>query len=165
MNIRDAEWARASAVIERARRGLIRYGFSGSLHLVGSLIGSFAHRSIYLRQTHVWYALDLSRDRPLIALPPGLEIARVGEDGLALLEQIPTIALPEGRRSLGAGADLWIVQDGGRAVFCCWLFRNRTPVLAARGGCIELPPGIVCLEGSVTSASCRGRGIAPGAWR
>lgn len=164
MDARYLERWTAGAVIQRARRGLHRHGVAGSIYLVGSLVESLAHRLIYLRQRHVWYLLDLSRQRPAIGLPPGLDIARVGEDGLPLLEQIPTDALPEGRRYLGASADLWIVRDGGRAVFSCWIFRDRTPALAARGGWLELPPGIVCLEGSVTSASHRGRGVAPKAW-
>jgi L-amino acid N-acyltransferase YncA len=46
----------------------------------------------------------------------------------------------------------------------CWIYNGRAPVAAARGGWLELPPGVACLEDSVTAASHRGRGIAPRAW-
>jgi L-amino acid N-acyltransferase YncA len=38
-------------------------------------------------------------------------------------------------------------------------------MLAARGGWLTLPDGIVCLEDSVTAADQRGKGTAPRAWR
>ena len=57
-----------------------------------------------------------------------------------------------------------MVRDNQRAVFCCWVFRKRMPTVAARGGWKDLPPKTVCLEGVVTDAGYRGRGIAPAAW-
>ncbi len=54
--------------------------------------------------------------------------------------------------------------EGQTAAFSCWVFHGRAPVLAARGGWLALPPGVVCLEDSVTNPDYRGRGIAPAAW-
>jgi len=62
------------------------------------------------------------------------------------------------------GADLWLVLDDRRPAFACWIFHGSMPVLAAPNGQLALPPEIVCLEDSVTSASYRGRRVAPAAW-
>jgi ribosomal protein S18 acetylase RimI-like enzyme len=43
-------------------------------------------------------------------------------------------------------------------------FRERMPTVAAPGGWKALPAKTVCLEGVVTDAEYRGRGIAPAAW-
>jgi GNAT superfamily N-acetyltransferase len=63
-----------------------------------------------------------------------------------------------------SGADLWLVLDGQQLVFACWIFHGSMPMLAAPGARLMLPPEIVCLEDSLTSASYRGRGVAPAAW-
>jgi RimJ/RimL family protein N-acetyltransferase len=62
------------------------------------------------------------------------------------------------------GAALWIVTEGDRLAFACWIFRDRTPVWAARGGALELPGDIGCLGDSHASPDFRGRGVAPAAW-
>jgi RimJ/RimL family protein N-acetyltransferase len=49
-------------------------------------------------------------------------------------------------------------------VFVCWIFRGCTPVAGVKGGWIDLPGTIVCLEDSLTARPFRGLGIAPGAW-
>ena len=153
-----------SAVIKQMHRGICRYGFTGCICRVASLAGQWIVSLTHADQRHVWYHLDLSHERPLIILPVGLGIVRAGTDELPLLEQFPTIGLFEARRRLASGTDLWIVREGQQPVFACWTFHDRMPVLAAHGGWLELPKGIVGLEDSVKSPAYRGRAIAPGAW-
>ncbi len=158
MSVASLEGQGATEAVARIRRGLRRHGLGGSIRLAVALLARLA----YLEESHVWYLLDVGGELPRIALPPGMEIVRAREEeDLALLDQLPTVSRREARRRLAGGADLWLVRDGARAVFACWIFRNRTPALAARGGWLELPRGIVGLEDSITSPAYRGRGIAP----
>lgn len=150
----------ATRAVGRIRRGLRRHGFVGSLRLAGALLTRLA----YLRESHVWYLLALAGDRSWIPLPAGMEAGRATDAELGLLAELPTVSLREARRRVAAGAEPWLVRDGARAVFACWIFRDRVPALAAPGGWLELPPGVVGLEDSITSPAYRGRGIAPAAY-
>ncbi|HSB81638.1 MAG TPA: GNAT family N-acetyltransferase [Candidatus Methylomirabilis sp.] len=152
------------AMVERAMRWVQRYGLAGSLLRAAMAMARRITPSIYLKETHVWYRLDLAQERREITLPEGFELISAGPTDLPLLNQLPAVGLYQARRRLASNADLWIVREGGQAAFCCWTFRSRTPVEAARDGWLALPPAIVCLEDSVTSPLYRGRGIAPAAW-
>ncbi len=132
-------------------------------------VARYARKMAYLDQTFVWYELHLGTERPRASLAPGLTLVRGAAGDIPLLEGLPTSGNEWlARRWMEAGNDLWLVLgEGGRreVVFSCWAFRGRTPVRAARGGWLELPPGVVCFEDSATSPSYRGRGaVAPGAW-
>jgi GNAT superfamily N-acetyltransferase len=158
--IRSERLRQSLDLMDRARRGIRRYGIAGSVKLAVSMGGGL----IYRRERHVWYALDLAGEREPVEPRAEFSLIRAGLDDLVLLEQLPTVGLSTARQRLFSGADLWIVHENGRAAFSCWIFRNRTPALAARGGWLDIPPGVVCLEDSVTSPHYRGRGVAPGAW-
>lgn len=149
---------------ERARHGVARHGLVGAIRRAVVIAGRMAGRVPCLRERHVWYRLDLTSERPRINLPAGLELIRSGEDELPLLEQFETVGRFEARRRLASGAELWIVRDGQQAVFSCWIFHGRMPVFAARGGSLDLPPGVAGLEDSIKSPAYRGRPIASGAW-
>ena len=157
-------WLTMHAAIERAKRVYRRDGIIAVLQRAASCAGRVTRRWAYSSQRHGWYLLNLCSERPHRKLSEGFALARAGEDELTSLEQLPTVGYLEGRRLLFAGADLWIVRGDGHPVFSCWIFRDRTPVFAAHGGWLELPPGIVCLECSVTAPRYRGRGIAPAAY-
>ncbi len=147
-----------------AKQSLQRHGLMGCARKALSLMHRAAGSMPYLRECHVWYRLDLRRDRPRVELPAGFQFAQAGAEDLPLLERLETNGRWEALRRLEAGASLWIVREGERAAFSCWTFQHHTPVLAARGGWLMLPPGSVCMEDSVTAADYRGRGIAPAAW-
>jgi hypothetical protein len=144
----------------RLARALRRHGARGCVRLAAGQLGRMA----YLRESHVWYRLDLPQDLQPLGLPPGLEVIRAGEADLHLLDQLPTIGPRTARRRLADGAELWIARQGGRAAFACWIFRRKTPAVAARCGWLDLPSGTVALEDSVTAAPFRARGVAPAAW-
>jgi len=97
-------------------------------------------------------------------LPEGLNLQRSGREYLDLLSNSKLYGWSAGETFFAEGGDLWIVLDGKRAVFCCWVFRERMPTVAAPGGWKDLPAKTVCIEGVVTDAGYRGRGIAPAAW-
>ena len=123
-----------------------------------------ARDALYVRETHVWYELDLTGERPRRELPPEVVLKKAVAEEADLVEQLgqnPDVA----RERLAAGNDCWLVlEEDGSPLFGCYIFRRETPVAAASGGQLRLPEGVVCLEDSVTSAAARGRGIAPGAW-
>jgi GNAT superfamily N-acetyltransferase len=145
-------------VIDRVLRSVRRRGFGSTTRRAFELA---VHRAV-LDEQHVWYELVL-RD-----LPPPVELG----DGLALLRQPPLELLDAAgvisereAEGLSADGEPWAVVAGDSSLaFTCWVFRPRTPMIAARGGWLPLPAGVVCLENSLTLAAFRGRGIAPRAW-
>ena len=150
--------------MDRLKRLLLRHGLTGCLTLGASLIKSSLSKLFYQHERHVWYAAGTSAigaDRPL---PIGLDLRRAGPEHLDVLSQLNLCGQRAAARYFAAGADLWVVWDSERAAFCCWIFRDRMPMIAARGGWKGLPPDTVCLEASVTGEQYRGRGIAPAAW-
>jgi GNAT superfamily N-acetyltransferase len=149
---------------ERTRHGVARYGLVGAIWRAAMIAGRTACRAPYLCESHAWYRLDLTSERPRIPLPTGLELIKAGENELPLLEQLETVGPFEARRRLAAGAECWVVLEGRRVVFSCWIFHGRMPVFAARGGSLDLPSGVVGLEDSIKSPAYRGRAIASGAW-
>lgn len=148
-------------LISRVRRHLRRYGLRATLYKAVQHLRS----SVYLRETHVWYELPLGTERPSIPLPSGLTLVQGGADDLPLLDELPTTPdEEEARKRMEAGANLWFVLEVRQPAFACWIFNEAMPMLAAPNGQLVLPPKIVCLENSVTSAAYRGRGVAPAAW-
>jgi len=151
-------------IFARLNEGLRRHGFGGSLQRVLRLGLRSAMRLAYLRERHIWYRLDMASGRPRPPLPPRFDLRPASTHELELLRPLETLGLQEARRRLAGGAQLWLLREAGEAAFACWIFRGRTPVLAARGGWMPLPSGIACLEDSVTAVRCRGRGLAPAVW-
>lgn len=121
-------------------------------------------RLAYLKERHIWYRLDLALDRPHPVLPPGFELGPASVGELELLRGLETVGLQEAQQRIAAGAELWLLRQAGEVAFACWIFRGRTPVLAARGGWLRLPNDTVCLEDSVTAVHYRGQGLAPAVW-
>lgn len=146
--------------ISRLRRRFQNEGIKGTV----SGIVKYARRRTYLDETHVWYELPLEVERPRRDLSPELTLIKAGPEHVHLLGQMPTVSEAAARERMDGGADLWIVLDGDRAVFACWIFHKSMPMLAAPDGILPLPPQTVCLENSVTAADYRGRSIAPAAW-
>ena len=146
-------------IVERIQRAYRRYGLIGVLRLAGRRVV----RKLFLRETHVWYRLDLSGEPAQLQLRPGLELVSAAGAGLSLLEQLPMGGRYGTATRLEMGAGPWIVREGDRAVFGCWVFPDRAPVAAARGGTIPLPSGTACIDDVVTIPEYRGHGIAPAA--
>jgi GNAT superfamily N-acetyltransferase len=150
--------------IKATRRAMVRHGVGGCLLLAVRTARQCAVTAIYQHERHVWYVVAASDVKAARPLPDGLKLRRSGRDHLDLLSQSNLYGWSAAENYLGEGGDLWIVRDGQRAVFCCWVFRERMPTVAVRGGWKELPAKTVCVEGVVTDVEYRGRGIAPAAW-
>lgn len=150
----------SSGALARGRNAIRRYGVSGTLKRVWELTSA----DPVLRESHVWYSLDPAADRPPRDLAPELALRAGTVADLSLLTTLETIAPEEGDKRLREGHDWWLVLEGDRALFSCWIFRGQTPASAAPGGHVALPEGTVCLEDSVAHADARGRGIAPATW-
>jgi ribosomal protein S18 acetylase RimI-like enzyme len=145
----------------RLRHALERHGPAG----IARIAGRRAARRFRADESHIWYGLDLNGDRPRRDLPDGLELRRATDADLGSAERLPGAEPATAmRRGLSQGHELWVVCEGDRMAFVCWVHLSTAPVLAAPGGQLELPEGVACLEDSVTSPDYRGRGVAPGAW-
>lgn len=124
----------------KAQRAVRLRGLRGALAQAWLMAWS----GVVLKETHIWYELDPTSERPRRVLEPGLVLRR------AEVEE---------------GNDRWLVlDDRDRPLFSCWIFRRRAPAVAAPQGQIELAHRMVCLEDSVTAPLARGRGVAPAAW-
>jgi hypothetical protein len=150
--------------MDKLKRIMLQHGLTGCLTLAARHSSRSLLHLFYRHERHIWYAgatSDIKAERPLSI---GLALQRAGSEHLDLLSQSNLCGRTQAERFLAEGADLWMVRDAERAAFCCWIFRRRMPVVAARGGRMGLPSDTVCLEGSVTGLEYRGRGIAPAAW-
>jgi RimJ/RimL family protein N-acetyltransferase len=122
-----------------------------------------ARARVHLSEDHVWYELDLAGERPKLALPDGVRVARgTASDVHRVAELGRSVAEAESWHA--GGHELWVALEAASddLLFCGWAFHGRVPALAAPGGWLDLPPRTVCLESVSTSPGARGRGIAPG---
>lgn len=118
-----------------------------------------------------WSRLDLTDpERPRRPLPEGLELIVADDDTATMLDQLPddewitTFTRDLTRQRRAEGHELWMVVEGDRVAFACWILRGRARVLHAPGGGPLMPEGVVMLEDSITHPDFRGRGIASAAW-
>ncbi|HJT19247.1 MAG TPA: GNAT family N-acetyltransferase [Nitrospira sp.] len=151
------------APVNRLRRGILRHGIAGCTMLAARSAAQSLRVALYRHERHVWYAAAPATLRPC-PLPGGFTLQQAGRQELDLLSESNLFAWSEAEAYLEEGGDLWIVRDNRRAVFCCWVFRERMPTVAVRSGWKDLPSKTVCIEGVVTEAGYRGRGVAPAAW-
>jgi GNAT superfamily N-acetyltransferase len=147
-------------VLDRARLMLRRDGALGVVRRVAKRAWSYA----VLFEDHVWFVLDTDAERPRPSLAPGLTLTRPASPDHSLLKQSASVAPREAAARIAAGNDLWLVLEGDCLLFSCWIFRDRTPVIAASDGQLRLPSDTVCQEDSETVPAARGAGIAPAAW-
>lgn len=135
---------------------------------IGEVVRVVSHRvraALHQHEEHLWYELRLDVDLPRRQLPAGYELTVAGQGERAIASAMEGGPSTEQVAAFtDAGGALWIVLDGRQAAFTCWIFPRVTPAVAARGGWLELPPGVVCLEDSATSPDHRGKGVAPAAW-
>jgi len=143
--------------------GLRRHGPLETVRLGAGAARDALGPALRLHETHVWYELDLARVSPA-SVPDGLVVRRAAEGEAEVLRDIPATGVRRARGLLARGGVLWLAFRDGEPAFSCWTWRARTPLRAARGGWLALPPGVACLEDSVTAARFRGCGVAPAAW-
>ena len=150
--------------MDRLRRAILRHGVAGCLVLAARFTTESLSAVFYRHERHIWYVAPASSVKVDHALPVGLKLQRSGREHLDLLSESKLYGWSAAETFFAEGGDLWIVFDGSRPAFCCWVFRERMPTVAAPGGWKGLPAKTACLEGVVTDVAYRGRGIAPAAW-
>jgi GNAT superfamily N-acetyltransferase len=149
------------ALARRAVGFVRRRGAREALALV--LMDARSH--VLLRQSHVWFALDLAGRGAAPDLPDGLRLIRAGEAHVDGLDALGSFGPESARARLAEGALLWLVlTDDATPVSAAWSFDGSVPTVAARGGTVALPEGVAALEDVVTAEAHRGRGIGPAAW-
>jgi RimJ/RimL family protein N-acetyltransferase len=121
-----------------------------------------ARQWIHLSEDHVWYELDLTAERPTLALPDRVRLARATASELHRVAELGR-SDAEVESWHAEGHELWLALDSASddLLFGCWIFLERAPAVAAPGGWLDLPLGAVCLEGGTTTRRARGGGIAP----
>lgn len=139
------------------RRSVRTRGWRGT----GAVVGARIRPHLHLAEDHVWYQRRLDGVHADVQWPDGLRLVAGTPADFPALDELETVDAVEAARRLDAGAQWWLVYDGDRPLFSCWLFTGRTPVLAAPGGWLQLPADTVVIEDSTTAAAVRGRGIAP----
>ena len=78
----------------RIRLAVRREGTFGALRIIAGR----AARTLTCSEDHVWYACDLTAERPSVPLAPAQELRRVGEGEPEALAQIPNVTARECRR-------------------------------------------------------------------
>ncbi len=134
-------------------------------HGAGGLAGVIANRLVrlaFLDESHVWYVLDLHECRAM-DMADGYSLRQI-DRGPEVEPMLIDVDAEIADARLAAGNQFWAVEHDGEPAFNCFIFFGRTPVRAASGRSLLLPPGTACLEDSVTAADHRGHGIAGAAW-
>jgi RimJ/RimL family protein N-acetyltransferase len=133
--------------------------------------GAWQRRTRRVDATQRWFRLDTDPSRrPRFPLDPAMDLRRARDADLNLLAQLPadpSVSVPEpdaARERMAAGHDLWIVSEGDRLAFACWICRGRAPVFGACDGGADIPANAVLLEDSLASPDFRGRGVAQATW-
>lgn len=154
--------ARVRSVIVGLQRGLSAARRRGPRGTLTAAVERVRPR-VWLEEQHVWYQLDLA----VGAAPDlgALELVTPRADELAAFDTLPTINAVQAAERVRQGGRPFLVLDHGQPLFACWIFTDRAPMLAARGGWLALPEQAACLEDSVAAPAARGRGIAPLTWR
>jgi hypothetical protein len=154
------DWQSFIGEVARVGRAVSRHGFSGTFRLAAWSVSRLA----YLREVHVWYRLDLQRDRSAALLPAGMSVSRVSRSQIGALAHLSTVSARAVERRMDRGAEWWLATRQGLPVFACWIFRRQTPLVAVPGGWVDLPVGTVGLDDSTCVDATRARAIAPAVW-
>jgi len=143
--------------IRRARRSISDHGLRGVLQLALGTVSDVLRP----HDAHVWYALGLAGERPVVSLAEGFRLESPAD--LAPFDQLGPGALSDARSRVAEGGAPWLILEDDRVAFACWILPH-VPTRAAPGGRLQLPDGLLCLEYSITQEDYRGRGLAPAAW-
>jgi RimJ/RimL family protein N-acetyltransferase len=149
-----------SALTTRIASAIRRDGAMATASKASKRVG----RHLFMREAHMWYALDLNGDRPRREFPDGFALRRGTVEDTPALADVTNQPSPEQAREYLDFSELYIVEGGGGISFACWIHPTKAPVLTAPGGWLALPEDVACLEDSGTNPEFRGKGVAPAAW-
>jgi GNAT superfamily N-acetyltransferase len=149
--------------MDTLKRALQRHGVIKCCSLATAEAVRSVVNHLYLHERHVWFLLPTHNVR-VLALAEGMVLQPAAGSLVDRLLEEGLCGRRVAAKYLRHRGEPWVVMDGQRAAFCCWIFTNEMPLVAARGGWQPLQGTTACLEDSVTAADYRGRGIAPAAW-
>ena len=147
----------------RAARRLRRLAAKGPSGVTRALAARLPR--IWIDELHVWSFVPLAGSRQTLSLPAGVT-GRIAspEDVEALPDWAGTPV--DVRSRMAAGHELFIglaqrISGSLEIVFTGWAFHGQAPTIAAPGGSVPLPAGVVNIEDTKTAPAWRGRGVAP----
>jgi ribosomal protein S18 acetylase RimI-like enzyme len=147
----------------RLRRAVRQHGLVGASR--ATALRLFPHSQERSKLT--WYRLDLSDERPHRDLEPGLELRRgtvadsAGVADLPVNAHVAMLSDADVVERLRSGAELWVVAEGDRIAFACWVYYGE---MRFDNAIAKLPRGTVLLEDSILSPDFRGRKVPAAAW-
>lgn len=150
--------AAASQSLPRALRAVRRHGLRGVAQRLHAWVLRPLAARLYLAEEHVWYEIPDVGDA--MTLPDGYALRRGTAADLPAVAAMGGVSPDTGRAYLEGGAEMYAVTRDGELAFSSWVHPHRVPVLAAPGGLLELPDGVVCVEDSLTAREHRGAGVA-----
>ncbi len=144
--------------LARAARAVSRHGLRGAAHRAHRWLLTPLWRRIYLSEEHVW--VSVPEHTATVAVPPGYAMRAGTADDLAALADMGGIAPAVARRYLERGARLYVATYEGELAYSTWIHTGSVPAVAARGGELALPDGVVSFEDSLAAPAHRRSGIA-----
>lgn len=151
--------ASRSNPVTRTVRSLRQRGTRDTLRRAAEAVRELAARTLYLDESHIWYARQLPV--PASSLPEGLELDTVTADGIEVMLDYPFPDLRTAEGVVARGdATGWTLREGGKTIFSCWTFENQMPAVQARGGWLRLPPDVRFLENATAAPNQRGRNLS-----
>lgn len=144
----------------RAVTSVSRNGVRGTAQRLHRWVITPLWRRIHLREEHVWFTVPFWPEGA--PMPDGYVMRRGGMDDLEALAAIGSVSPEVGQRYLDRGARLYVAYHGDDLAFATWIHTGTVPVLAARGGELRLPDGMISFEDSIAAPAHR-RGTISGA--
>jgi hypothetical protein len=150
--------ARTTRPLGRAVTVVERHGLRGTAQRARDWVLTPLWQRVHLNEEHVWITVPDVPD-PL-AIPDGYTLRAGTEDDLEALAAMGGIAPATGRRYLQRGARLYVATYGDELAFTTWVHVGAVPTVAAQGGELALPDGILSFEDSLAAPDHRRSGIA-----
>lgn len=144
--------------IGRAVTSLPRNGLRGTLARVRVWVIRPLIRRVYLSETHVWVSVPVLDEAA--GLPDGYVLRHGTTADLEALAAMGGVNPAVGRAHLERGAALYVAWHGDDLAFSIWVHVRAVPAVAARGGMLSLPDGVVSFEDAIAAPAHRATGIA-----
>src|SRR5689334_18385654 len=111
------------------KRALQRHGVVKCCSLATAEVVRLVVNHLYLHERHVWFLLA-TQDLREVRLPEGLVLQPAAGAQLDRLSEEGLCGRRVAAKYLRHGGQPWVVMDGQRAAFCCWIFTKEMPVVA-----------------------------------
>lgn len=144
--------------VHRAVTSVPRNGVAGTLARVRRYVVGPLLRRVYLSERQVWISVPPLSQAP--ALPDGYVLRHGTAADLDAVAAIGGIRPETGLAHLRRGAVLYTAWHDGDLAFSIWVHRDAVPAVAARGGMLALPDGVVSFEDALAAPAHRASGIA-----